>query len=58
MPTNNAPCKRKSGIDALARKALKYLDKIPETPVQNLDAQVDKAKQSVNEILSDPHKPK
>jgi len=57
MP-NNDVSKRKAIIDPLAIKALKDLDDLNVTQVKDLESQIQKVRDSLTSIKSDPHKPK
>jgi hypothetical protein len=58
MPNDTTPCKRKSKIDALAKKALEDLEDVSITPLKDLSTQLKKVETSLKNIALDPHKPK
>jgi hypothetical protein len=57
MPNNNTVCKRKAGIDKLAKEAEARVDKvIAANP--NLTSELQLVKTNLHDIGLDPHKPK
>jgi hypothetical protein len=57
MPNNNTVCKRKAGIDKLAKGAEAQVDKvIAANP--NLTSELQLVKNNLHDIGLDPHKPK
>jgi len=57
MPNNDTPCKRKPGIDKLAKDAEAQVDKVI-APQPNLALDLKPVKDSLAKIASDPHRPK
>ena len=57
MPNNNTPCRRKGGIDKLAKDAEAQVDKVMAAN-PNLASDLQLVKENLSKIAGDPHHPK
>ena len=57
MPNNNTPCKRKAGIDKLAKDAEAQVDKVIAAQ-PDLKSELQLVKDNLHTIALDPHLPK
>lgn len=55
VPKHIKSCKSKLRIDALAKKALKDLEKAERAPLKDLSELVCEAKECLKKIAGDPH---
>ena len=57
MPNNDTPCKRKPGIDKLAKDAEAQVDKVIAAQ-PDLQSELQLVKDNLHKIALDPHRPK
>ena len=57
MPNNDTPCKRKPGIDKLAKDAEAQVDKVIAAQ-PDLRSELQLVKDNLHKIALDPHHPK